>query len=1032
MLLDERHDFITDLEKKGPDGNPGINRAQVRSLRLKESVLLKTAAVGLDSAQGKGMTAILNTSGFGSLKAADLENLLSTHNIKDTNRGVIRSYHKAEIARLKELATAKKQTTKEAERATLRAAGRTTLTTAEGLKRLFADDGGKQYIGELTITHNWDTADIAWANALLENSKKVEATAEAQEQQKLFLKLLARKDLDKIPIEEFYGQIAAFLGPEKTLLASQRSEQDAKSKKLSEEDARVKRRNDGVSGLTYQDFASDRAKETILVRVSLFDLEQVDEDYLMAKMERIKSIELGYAADEEFGVFKSFVNRMDLASVTTAQIENELQEITNTELRSAARREWQEQRALGLANAEAEKTEERRVNALRAYGHLSNSENEEDLLALDFGKLKEDHPLFAPEGSQYLDTLIKLKRRTEVQRVESKDRMERRKADERVRTLSNGSEISNRILLQIPDLVSVSVRWKLLPFQLELLQERKRALVAEDKEGKAKISADKDSTAELLRLFELSDEELLEQNISENSILFEEDAVAAARLQEAAQRRAEGGVARTGAEVVASLDKNTSISRSLLLQTDLTKKWAKENNVTQAQLTILKARKTVVKKEEDDATKEGTAADASATELMRIWDLGDDALIDLDIPRKTPLLNEADKKKAKSLQDAALGRARDQTLIKEKSRRLFWKKKYLADIPLLLETSDEDLTKNLGAFTGGLSEVLIVKSKETEKITGDPLEHAADRLMYETMGKDITGMTPQTIQDLLPVSGENSLVSNDKRQQKLQTELLRQRGEKASEAAKLKAEQSVHAVQRTTNDYYRRISLIRANSELDFTKQITQIQTIQTEAIGTLAEENQFRALNAHADAEVKKLVDLRDTEPPTYTKEWRPHVTRWFNEIVKYPFDDLLPYKDPNTPTEKMLIERVQVLIRKGVDLTEAHRVAKEKFDKNPDLTLDEVSAEMTSYLEDVREKVKESLPTWLSSATVGDDMLFTPSHVIDPAELEAATGLKQDTSTGQFTDNKTGGTLPPNAAHSIFLLQKLNNPSSQLPTVH
>ena len=58
MLLDERHDFITDLEKKGPDGNPGINRAQVRSQRLKESVLLKTAAEGLDTAQGIGMTAI--------------------------------------------------------------------------------------------------------------------------------------------------------------------------------------------------------------------------------------------------------------------------------------------------------------------------------------------------------------------------------------------------------------------------------------------------------------------------------------------------------------------------------------------------------------------------------------------------------------------------------------------------------------------------------------------------------------------------------------------------------------------------------------------------------------------------------------------------------------------------------------------------------------------------------------------------------------------------------------------------------------
>ena len=72
---------------------------------------------------------------------------------------------------------------------------------------------------------------------------------------------------------------------------------------------------------------------------------------------------------------------------------------------------------------------------------------------------------------------------------------------------------------------------------------------------------------------------------------------------------------------------------------------------------------------------------------MRIWNLGDDELIVLDIAEET-LLNEADKKKAQSLQDKALGRERDQKIIKEKSLRLFWKKKYEGDIGLLLETSE--------------------------------------------------------------------------------------------------------------------------------------------------------------------------------------------------------------------------------------------------------------------------------------------------------------------------------------------------------
>ena len=467
---------------------------------------------------------------------------------------------------------------------------------------------------------------------------------------------------------------------------------------------------------------------------------------------------------------------------------------------------------------------------------------------------------------------------------------------------------------------------------------------------------------------------------------------------------------------------NNKTSKSILLLTELTEKFRTDNYLTLEEFENLKILKTQVTEEFEGKAALSKEGRGSATKLLSLSNLPPDELLKEDVESlfQNKKLNEADAQKAMQLQSKAREFVRVRTIEAGKVRVGFWKQKYEEDIELLVATDVKVLEDHLGAETKEFAAVLALKTKELEKRGRSDAEAAADQALWNLQrSDDIEGWSVKELQDAFPVTGDGALESNAKRQKDAQAHIKSViEGHREIARANLKA-LGVKGIQRLTNSYYRRINEIRADEDLDFDQQIEQIEGLYLGFYTGLQGAKQYTPLLAHATAKIAEIKELQKAEHPTYTKEWRPHVTRKFNEIVKYPYDRLA-FVTTEFPNQKQLINKLQIEVMKGRDLTQTHQSFRELFAKEQEkapeerMDLDAMMEKLEVYLRQAQEQVSERVKPFIGVALVKPEALGAG---FDQELFKVKIGVQNNPGGDGFIDVRTGEELENNQAYFIFL---------------
>ena len=458
---------------------------------------------------------------------------------------------------------------------------------------------------------------------------------------------------------------------------------------------------------------------------------------------------------------------------------------------------------------------------------------------------------------------------------------------------------------------------------------------------------------------------------------------------------------------MSELTGDSEISQALLLLTNLTPEWAVANNISKDQLGELLRRQELVRGNYDEESLKAISEDNSKIELVRIQELPDAEILEIKVSENPLLTNKSDQQKVLDLQRSIVLRNQQIETESLKETRSFWHKTLLAESnrDLLMMTDEESLVKLLGDKTPELAEVRAVRGEEQYIRSLPETVREFERRKYTYLrDPDLASHSIEKIQKDFP----DQIEGNTERRQAVLDEQTRQLQEVNNEKrASEKAEKEKEPA-RLRIDYEKQFTEIMINPNLTRKQIITQTNLLRNKIDDSSDElgDTHFLPLNE----KIRNLLKQINSEDPQYSKVWRPHVTKLFNERIKYTFDDYVFYNTQGG--DSTLTNKLRVLRQKAADSEVLHRHMMEQFTQNGEQwSLDDVEKYLYDYLGLFSKEVEERLTTITGLEGRADPMLnferLSPKNQMqidrlnNPSSIRGATLLLRGRAVEQPTAN-------------------------------
>ena len=420
------------------------------------------------------------------------------------------------------------------------------------------------------------------------------------------------------------------------------------------------------------------------------------------------------------------------------------------------------------------------------------------------------------------------------------------------------------------------------------------------------------------------------------------DAIGKARMERAKRRMSE-------------LTEESDVSKRLLLLIDLTPEWAAQNNLTKDQLGILERRQKQIEIEFDAENLKELREDTSGKELIRIQELPDSEILKIEVSKNSLLTTKSDQQKVLELQRAITTRNQQIEAEALKETRTHWHTTFMdeSNRDLLMLTDDETLVKLLGEYTSELAQVRGLKSQEQYIRTLPETVRVFERKKNNYLrDPNLVDIKMETIQRDFP----ENIAGNSERQQAVLDEQTRQLQEvnkenRAEEKSKIEKEPA-----RLRIDYEKQFTEIMINPNLTRKQIITQTNLLRNKVDDSSDElgDTHFLPLNE----KIRNLLNQINSEDPQYSKDWRPLVSKIFNDRVKYTFDEYVFYNTQGG--DSTLTNKLRVTRQRAADSEVLHRHMMEQFRENSEQwSLDDVEKYLYDYLGPFAKEVEERLTT-------------------------------------------------------------------------